>query len=93
MAHEDGTEAAAVTTQELLARAEALLRRGAAAVTWADRMYDDGRLRLDLQSRCAFADGREVRLTPTEFRLINTLTRRIWSGGRGTTRGGSRRSG
>jgi DNA-binding response OmpR family regulator len=59
---------------ELLARVTALLRRRGLA-TRAQRGYDDGRLRLDPASRTAGVDGREVPLTPIEFRLMQELVR------------------
>jgi DNA-binding response OmpR family regulator len=60
---------------ELLARVEALLRRASNAATWASQVYDDGLLNLDPTGRRAYVDGEEVRLTPTEFRLLNALVR------------------
>jgi len=60
---------------ELLARVEALLRRSTSATSWAAQVYDDGVLHLDPTSRRVFVSGTEVRLTPTEFRLLNTLVR------------------
>ena len=38
-------------------------------------VYDDGYLRLDAQARSARVDGREIRLTPIEFRLLEVLIR------------------
>jgi len=63
------------TNAELVARVEALLRRSGSSSQWADEVYDDGVLRIDPASRRAFVDGQEVRLTPTEFRLLNVLVR------------------
>jgi DNA-binding response OmpR family regulator len=60
---------------ELLARVEALLRRSTSAASWASQVYDDGVLHLDPTSRRVYVNGVEVRLTPTEFRLLNTLVR------------------
>jgi DNA-binding response OmpR family regulator len=62
------------TNAELLARVEALLRRAAPA-GWAADIYDDGLLRIDPRTRLIEVAGREVTLTPTEFRLINVLAR------------------
>lgn len=62
------------TNGELLARVEALLRR-ARPPRWSQRVYDDGVLRIDPVSRLVYVDDREVALTPTEFRLLNMLTR------------------
>ena len=54
---------------------EALLRRSAGPASWADEVYDDGVLRIDPAARRTFVAGEEVRLTPTEFRLLNVLVR------------------
>ena len=62
------------TNAELLARVEVLLRRSATS-RWAEDVYDDGRLRLEPTTRHVFVDDREISLTPTEFRLLNTLVR------------------
>jgi DNA-binding response OmpR family regulator len=59
---------------DLVARVEALLRR-ADAIAPVEVMYDDGYLRLDANARIAWVDGREVRLTPIEFRLLEVLIR------------------
>jgi DNA-binding response OmpR family regulator len=63
------------TNAELVARVEALLRRSAGTASWADEVYDDGVLRIDPAARRTYVDGSEVRLTPTEFRLLNVLVR------------------
>jgi len=63
------------TNAELVARVEALLRRSAGPALWADEVYDDGILRIDPAARRTFVGGGEVRLTPTEFRLLNVLVR------------------
>jgi DNA-binding response OmpR family regulator len=60
---------------ELLARVEALLRRSRTSASWTSQVYDDGVLRLDPTGRSVLVSGVEVRLTPTEFRLLNTLVR------------------
>jgi DNA-binding response OmpR family regulator len=65
------------TNAELVARVEALLRRSAGVATWADEVYDDGVLRIDPSARRTYVEGREVRLTPTEFRLLNVLVRHV----------------
>jgi DNA-binding response OmpR family regulator len=55
--------------QELLARVQALLRRsgGKAEVTEA---YADERLQIDYAQRRVTVEGREVKLTPLEFKLL-----------------------
>jgi DNA-binding response OmpR family regulator len=60
---------------ELLARVEALLRRSSESASWESQVYDDGVLHLDPTQRRVFVSGTEVRLTPTEFRLLNALVR------------------
>jgi DNA-binding response OmpR family regulator len=65
------------TNAELVARVEALLRRSAGTSSWADEVYDDGVLRIDPAARRTYVDGAEVRLTPTEFRLLNVLVRHV----------------
>lgn len=62
--------------RELVARVKAILRRSAmqtaAAITGGTAEY--GRLKLDLDGRKAWWDGREVPLTATEFGLLRALT-------------------
>jgi len=60
------------TNAELVARADALLRR-AAANTWVEEAYDDGVVHIEPAGRKVYVDGQDVRLTPTEFRLLNVL--------------------
>ena len=60
---------------ELLARVEALLRRASDATSWTNQLYDDGVLHLDPTQRRVYVNSQEVRLTPTEFRLLNALVR------------------
>ena len=57
--------------QELLARVEALLRRGAEPVVVDD--YDDGVVSIDVAQRRVLVRGEDVQLTPLEFRLISYL--------------------
>lgn len=58
----------------LIHRAKALLRRGRAAEGNADQIVMQG-LEIDRVHHTARADGRELQLTPTEFRLLWTLLR------------------
>src|SRR6476620_611568 len=60
--------------QELIARVEALLRRA------GDResemaVYDDGLVRIDFADARVFVEGKEVGLTPLEFKLLATFVR------------------
>ncbi len=60
--------------EELLARVRAVLRRS----RWAELPSTDETLRfpgleIDLRGRRVFAEGGEVRLTPTEFNLLKEL--------------------
>ena len=59
---------------ELVARVQALLRRGGGAAP-PPEVYDDGTVRLDPAARTVLVGGDEVRLSPTEFRLLAYLTR------------------
>ena len=63
--------------QELLARVDALLRRtgGARAAKDEPALYADWFLRVDFSQRSVVAGGQEVRLTPTEFRLLAAFLR------------------
>ncbi len=60
--------------QELLARVQALLRRGVPREDVA-QTYQDDVLRIDFPQRAVTVSGRPVALTPTEFRLLTTLVR------------------
>jgi two-component system KDP operon response regulator KdpE len=59
---------------ELLARMRVALRH-AAAGPGGEPIFEAGPLRVDLARREVTVDGREVRLTPTEFRLLALLAR------------------
>ena len=54
--------------EELIARLRAVLRR-------TDRLVDVRDLRIDLAAFKAFRRGREIKLTTTEFKLLNELAR------------------
>jgi DNA-binding response OmpR family regulator len=60
--------------EELVARINALLRRSAAA-SEEEEILDDGTVSLDGAGRRVEVEGREVALTPTEFRLLAFLMR------------------
>jgi two-component system KDP operon response regulator KdpE len=59
---------------ELLARLRVALRH-AQATPAGDPILEAGPLRVDLARREVTVDGREIRLTPTEFRLLALLAR------------------
>ncbi len=63
--------------RELLARVRALLRRayGALSSAEAELLYVDDLL-VDLTRACVSRDGADLRLTPTEYRLLVHMTRR-----------------
>lgn len=58
---------------ELLARVEAALRRAGTASPERPRRLRNGALVVDLDEHRAYVDGEEIRLTPTEFRLLAYL--------------------
>ncbi len=60
--------------EELLARVRAALRRS--AVGDAALVVEAGGVRLDVTERRATRDGVEVRLTPTEWHIVEVLARR-----------------
>ncbi len=60
--------------QELVARVQALLRRTVGRSD-AQQTYADTRLAIDFAQREVRYDGREVRLTPLEFRLLASFVR------------------
>ena len=62
----------AMGRREFVARVEALVRRGRSAGRRA-RAYADDVLAIDFAGRRVVVDGREVELTPLEFRLLTTL--------------------
>ncbi len=62
--------------RELAARVRAVLRRAARDSSNEDQpTLSCGLVRLDLRARCVTVSGAEVRLTPTEFRLLTLLMR------------------
>jgi two-component system KDP operon response regulator KdpE len=62
-------------TAELLARMARVLHRLRSPEHWAENIYDDGLLRLDSQSLEASVADVPLKLTPTEFRVLNLLVR------------------
>jgi two-component system phosphate regulon response regulator PhoB len=61
------------STKELLARVRAVLRRHAPHALAADDVLRVGVIELDLAAHRALADGLEVKLAPTEFKLLTAL--------------------
>ena len=60
--------------EELLARVRVALRHKA-GVAREDAVFTTGDLRVDLGRRHVFVRDQEVKLTPTEYRLLTTLVR------------------
>jgi len=60
---------------ELLARIRVALRHAAGAAREDDAVFETGDLRVHLLRRQVFVGGREVHLTPIEFKLLTTLVR------------------
>ncbi len=61
-----------VRLNEMTARVNALLRRAQMASTEAE-YYNDGYLTVDLHRRHVFVAGKQIHLTPTEFKLLAVL--------------------
>jgi DNA-binding response OmpR family regulator len=64
-----------VAPAEVASRMEAVLRRSENCRDEVNPGYDDGTLRVDLARRRVTILGREVFLTPTEYRLLSLLVR------------------
>lgn len=60
--------------QELVARVEAILRRHRASVATVLEAYSDDLVAIDYREHSVTAGGREVALTPLEFRLLSVFT-------------------
>lgn len=60
---------------ELLARMRAALRRSAPSDDSEQPLIETADLRIDLAAKRVFARGSEVRLTPTEWHLVEVLVR------------------
>ena len=61
--------------QELVARVEALLRRSSSEPSERQDTYSDARVTIDFAQRSVTFDGREVSLTPLEFKLLSAFVR------------------
>lgn len=61
--------------QELTARVHALLRRSRSSAPAEQQTYADARLQIDFARRAVVYGGRELRLTPQEFKLLGAFVR------------------
>ena len=61
--------------QELVARVQALLRRARTSSEERQETYADERITIDFAQRAVTYEGREVPLTPLEFKLLSALVR------------------
>lgn len=61
----------------LLAKIRTLMRRNHQQATNEMSLYDDGELLVDLENRRVEMRGEPIKLTPTEFRLLSILLRRV----------------
>jgi two-component system KDP operon response regulator KdpE len=62
-------------TKELLARMRVALRHAALQDGAESAVYETGKLRVDLAARLVSLDGKEVHLTPNEYKLLAALVR------------------
>jgi len=62
---------------ELMARLRVALRHAESSGAPAPEVFDIGGLHLDLARREVRVDGREVHLTPIEYKLLSLLTRNV----------------
>ena len=61
----------------LQAKIQMLFRRKQLQSSGAPTVYNDGHLSINLDTRTVMLDGELVKLTPTEFRLLAVLVRRV----------------
>jgi DNA-binding response OmpR family regulator len=61
--------------QELVARVQALLRRARTSGEERPESYADARITIDFAQRAVAYDGRDVSLTPLEFKLLSAFVR------------------
>lgn len=64
------------SVQELEERVRAILKRSNSNERDPATIYDDGTLRIDLDTQQVFREGQLVHLTTTEMRLLTSLVRR-----------------
>jgi two-component system KDP operon response regulator KdpE len=62
-------------TEELLARIRVALRHAAGAARAEDAVFKVGDLQVDHEKRRVHVDGKDVHLTPIEYRLLTTMVR------------------
>ena len=68
------------SVEELLARLRVTQRRLAALQSGtgnADASFTDGKLKVDYAAGCAFLDGQELHLTPSEYKLLCLLCKNV----------------
>ena len=68
------------SVEELLARLRVTQRRLAAQPpggTAGEAVFTNGRLKVDYAAGCAFLDGQELHLTPSEYKLLCLLCRNV----------------
>jgi len=61
----------------LQAKIQMLFRRKLLQGEQATSVYNDGHLMIDLDARTVILGGEPIKLTPTEFRLLSVLVRRV----------------
>ncbi len=62
---------------ELLARARSVLRRGTMQQTANEQSFSNGRLTINFDGREVRLDGNLIRLTPTEYNLLQHLAQNV----------------
>ena len=67
------------SVEELLARLRVTQRRldAQSGVANADAVFTNGKLKVDYAAGCAFLDGKELHLTPSEYKLLCLLCRNV----------------
>lgn len=68
------------SVEELLARLRVTQRRLAAAAVSGpsqDAVFTNGKLKVDFAAGCAFLDGQELHLTPSEYKLLCLLCKNV----------------
>lgn len=63
--------------KELEGRIRAILKRASGSDKDGNLIYDDGKLRIDLERQQVVKQGKLIHLTSTEFQLLSCLVRRI----------------